>query len=224
MGRLSRSAYQKAKLVSRDESLFRLRDHSEWGRRQSHEFYEYITSASLDRPKSACTTCNSETLWKMGSREREGCTSGRKLKSSIKNCAGRGDPRVYTWAKHARHKSTFHRATRGTEADQRPPGLTSFRLDLRCYPLDVVFQYVRFGGIVSRNWGNTSSFSFLIWRVIICNNSTIKNYLIVESFFVPLPIKGSLEINWLILMIMLYKEKKKSKEEESCSTGKRRMV
>lgn len=64
MGRLSRSPYQKAKLVSGDESLFRLRDHSEWGRRRSHEFYEYITSTSeyVVGPKSACTTCNSRPL------------------------------------------------------------------------------------------------------------------------------------------------------------------
>lgn len=122
----------------------------------------------LDRPKSACATCNGETLWKMASREREGCTSGRKLKSSIKNCTGRGDPRVYiyTWVKHARHKSTFHRATGGTEADQRLPRLTSFRLDLRRCTHDSMLpfnmcQFRPFAGIVSRNWENISVlFSF----------------------------------------------------------------
>lgn len=93
MARLSRSAYQKAKLVSRDESLFRLRDHSEWGRRQSHEFYEYITSTSvrrLDRPGrggegrvrnprvplvTARNSLKDGFIWR---REREGCMHVRE--------------------------------------------------------------------------------------------------------------------------------------------------
>lgn len=179
MARLSRSAYQKAKLVSRDESLFRLRDHSEWGRRQSHEFYEYITSTSvrrLDRPgrggegpKSACTTCNSEKLferwlhmasWKGRVHARPGGNWKVLLKIALV-----AEIRV-VYMKHARHKSTFHRATRGTEADQRPPSADIVPIWFKMYPLDVVFQSVLFDAIVSRNWGNIFLLSFfLIWRI-----------------------------------------------------------
>lgn len=79
---------------------------------------------------------------------------------------------IYTWVKHARHKSTFHRATGGTEADQRPPRLTSFRLDLRRCTHDSMLpfnmcQFRQKDGIVSRNWGNISVLFFflLIWRI-----------------------------------------------------------
>lgn len=174
MGRLSRSPYQKAKLVSGDESLFRLRDHSEWGRRRSHEFYEYITSTSeyVVGPKSACTTCNSETFERW-----EGCTSGRKLKSSIKNCTGR-EIRVYTWG-NTRHKSTFHR--RATEADQRPPAdivPTWFKMCSRFF-FRSVFECFAVG-IVSQNWGNIS-------KNLICNSCAIHwdKIIRIKSFFEP---------------------------------------
>lgn len=96
-----------------------------------HE-YERVRRLEGD-PKSACTTCNSETFERW-----EGCTSGRKLKSSIKNCTGR-EIRVYTW-ENTRHKSTFQRKLTNVHL------LTSFRLDLRCaldFCLSICFQMFR---------------------------------------------------------------------------------
>lgn len=141
MGRLSRSPYQKAKLVSGDESLFRLRDHSEWGRRRSHEFYEYITSTS------------EYVGWRVIRNPRVPLVTARPLKDG-KGARPGGNWKVLLKIALVARSACIRGKTRDINrpftGEQRKLTnvhlLTSFRLDLRCaldFCLSICFQMFR---------------------------------------------------------------------------------